>query len=155
MALPTLTGRKLQKLWAQILAVDVQSLGLEVNFQQGGDLIAAMRLVSAARKEGIKLTVQTIFRNPRFVDMAKEVKACAVSDFQPFSPFSLLGPRNVQESLRREIAVSCGVDAALVEDTYPCTPLQEGLMAMTAKQPDAYIGRYVVEIPNHINLERF
>lgn len=155
-ALSTLTERKLQKLWAQILAVDVQSLGLEVNFfQQGGDSIAAMRLVSAARKEGVQLTVAAIFRNPRFVDMAKEAKPCAVPDFQPISPLSLLGPRNAQESIRREVAVSCGVDAALIEDTYPCTPLQEGLMAMTAKQPDAYIGRDVVEIPKYINLERF
>ena len=154
--LSTPTEQNLQKLWAQILAVDVLSVRLEANFfQLGGNSIAAMRLVSAARKEGLRLTVAAFFRNPRFVDMAKEARACAIPHFQPIPPLSLLGPRNLHESIRKEVAVSCGVGVALVEDTYPCTPLQEGLMAMTAKQPNAYIGRGVVEIPNYINLERF
>lgn len=155
-AFSTPTERKLQKLWAQILAIDVLSVGSEANFfQQGGDSIAAMRLVSAARKEGIQLTVAAFFRDPRFVEVAKEARACDIPHFQQIPPLSLLGPRNLQESIRQEVAVSCGVDTMLIEDIYPCTPLQEGLMAMTAKQPDAYIGRDVVEIPNYINLERF
>lgn len=115
--LSTPTEQKLQKLWAQILAVDVLSVGLEANFfQLGGNSITAMRLVSAARKEGLRLTVAAFFRNPRFVDMAKEARACAIPHFQPIPPLSLLGPRNLHESIRKEVAVSCGVGVALVED---------------------------------------
>jgi hypothetical protein len=37
----------------------------------GGDSIVAMRLVGAAREEGLSMTVADVFKNPTFADMAR------------------------------------------------------------------------------------
>ncbi|PTU21575.1 hypothetical protein P175DRAFT_0434262, partial [Aspergillus ochraceoroseus IBT 24754] len=42
-----------------------------------------------------------------------------------------------------------------IEDVYPCTPLQEGLMAITTQQPGAYIGRWVFRIHKTVEIVAF
>ncbi|KAK4182000.1 condensation domain-containing protein, partial [Podospora australis] len=62
----TVTGRAMQQLWAQVLNVEPESIGLDDSFfRLGGDSIAAMKLVGEAGKVGIRLTVADLFRNPR------------------------------------------------------------------------------------------
>ncbi|KAG5776375.1 hypothetical protein H9Q73_009959 [Fusarium xylarioides] len=44
--------------------------------------------------------------------------------------------------------------AEQIEDVYPCTPLQEGLLIATARQPSAYISRRVFSLSDEINVVR-
>ncbi len=162
----TNTELVLQSLWAQVLAIEKSSIGADDNFfKLGGDSVAAMRLVGAARDQaqGMILTVAAIFRNAQLSDMAREGEAAAISqaangasgESEVIAPFSLLRPQAEKEAVRAEVAARCSIDAMLIEDVYPCTPLQEGLMALTAKQPQAYIARNIVELSPGIDLERF
>lgn len=69
------------------------------------------------------------------------------------TPFSLL---NLRSSADREQACShaawlCHVQASQVLDIMPCTPLQQGLLALTAQQPGTYVARYVFEIGQDID----
>ncbi|KAL7780672.1 hypothetical protein CFE70_010697 [Pyrenophora teres f. teres 0-1] len=58
--------RAMQQLWAGVLAIAPDSIGLDDSFfRLGGDSIAAMKLVGEARRAGIQLTVADLFRNPR------------------------------------------------------------------------------------------
>ncbi|KAL7771423.1 hypothetical protein CFE70_001366 [Pyrenophora teres f. teres 0-1] len=58
--------RTMQQLWAGVLAIAPDSIGLDDSFfRLGGDSIAAMKLVGEARRAGIQLTVADLFRNPR------------------------------------------------------------------------------------------
>ncbi|KAL7780677.1 hypothetical protein CFE70_010702 [Pyrenophora teres f. teres 0-1] len=58
--------REMQQLWAGVLAIAPDSIGLDDSFfRLGGDSIAAMKLVGEARRAGIQLTVADLFRNPR------------------------------------------------------------------------------------------
>jgi aryl carrier-like protein len=70
----TETERALQQLWASVLSISPESIGLDDSFfDLGGDSIAAMKLVGEGRRIGIQLSVADIFRNPklnRFADMA-------------------------------------------------------------------------------------
>ena len=42
-----------------------------------------------------------------------------------------------------------------IENAYPCTPLQEGLMALSIKQSGAYISQHIFDLPIGINLALF
>ena len=49
----------------------------------------------------------------------------------------------------------CQVSASQVEDIYPCTPLQEGLVALAIKKPGKYIATFEYEIAADICLDQF
>lgn len=57
--------------------------------------------------------------------------------------------------LKRAASDQCQVDPDTFEDILPATPLQEGLMASTAKDPTAYVSRQIWTLPDDIDLERF
>ncbi|KAK1916443.1 hypothetical protein P3342_004262 [Pyrenophora teres f. teres] len=68
--------RTMQQLWASVLAIDADSIGLDDSFfRLGGDSIAAMKLVGEARRAGMHLTVADLFRNPRLDQLAAEATA--------------------------------------------------------------------------------
>ncbi|KAI0568548.1 PP-binding domain-containing protein, partial [Pyrenophora tritici-repentis] len=53
----TAMEQALQQLWAQVLGIDADTIGLDDSFfRLGGDSIAAIKLVAKARKQGIQLT---------------------------------------------------------------------------------------------------
>ncbi|KAF2089766.1 hypothetical protein K490DRAFT_15654, partial [Saccharata proteae CBS 121410] len=105
----------------------------------GGDSLDAMKLVAAARREGIQLTVKDIFDNPTMSEMAQVAKliAAPTESFQKIPPFSII-QANATEVVD-SVAAACQIDPGLVEDVYPCTPLQEGLMALSNMEHGAYI----------------
>ncbi|KAJ5693237.1 acetyl-CoA synthetase-like protein [Penicillium macrosclerotiorum] len=149
---------RLQKLWATTLNIRPDSIGLGDSFLRiGGESMAAIRLVQLARKEGILLTVADIFNQPRLSEMAQaaqEEQALAV----PTVPhFSLLRRRweGETDDARALAAAKCGVSAQSIEDLLPCTPLQEGLLALTAKRDEEYVHQIVSKLPDNVNLVRF
>ena len=157
--------KKLQKLWGELLSLSQNSIGVDDNFFRfGGDSVVAMRLVAVARAEGIMLTVANIFRHPRLCDMAGTAVMAEDDNevHEVLAPFALLkdnGFTSEDESrmqgLLDELASECAVDKATVQDAYPCTPLQEGLLALSVKQPGAYVAQNVYRLPSTIDLERF
>uniref|UniRef100_L2FVQ4 Nonribosomal peptide n=1 Tax=Colletotrichum fructicola (strain Nara gc5) TaxID=1213859 RepID=L2FVQ4_COLFN len=61
----TETERTLQTLWARVLGIDGDSIGLDDNFfRLGADSITAMKLVAEARKVDVQISVADIFRHP-------------------------------------------------------------------------------------------
>ncbi|KAL2858790.1 hypothetical protein BJX68DRAFT_262327 [Aspergillus pseudodeflectus] len=62
--------RKLLLLWSIALDVPTDMVDRQDSFfRVGGDSIKAMKMASAAREEGLVLTVADVFRNPIFEDM--------------------------------------------------------------------------------------
>ena len=186
------TERELQQLWAAVLDVELDRVGIHDHFlHSGGDSVTAMRLVSMANssKVSLPLTVADIFRHPKLVDMANFVdqrqltnaaqgghqkgNAAEAEGIAPFSLWKEIQPQPHSDekpagrdaipcdraSLMTEelsqLASQCGVFVEAIEDVYPCTPLQEGLMAITAQQPHAYVGRWVYRMPPTIDCQRF
>ena len=47
------------------------------------------------------------------------------------------------------------VDPNMIEDIYPCTPMQEGLMALSTKSPGAYIAQLRWRLSESIDMARF
>ncbi|OXV10693.1 hypothetical protein Egran_01550 [Elaphomyces granulatus] len=144
------------RLAASVLTLDFHDVGVNDSFfQLGADSIAAMRLVGLARDGGFQLSVADVFRHPRLCDLAGSMCENSQQDLKMIEPFSLLsGSLHDREESFRAIVDQCGVSIDQIEDIYPCTPLQEGLIALTTKKAESYIGQFTYELPG-IDLNRF
>ena len=138
---------RLEKLWAKILGGDANFNTNDNFFSMGGDSLRAMKLVAAAREEGLTLSVPDIMLNPTLSAMASKTKATVADASTEVAAFSLLSNNWSKDDAQIETAKLCGTSFGFVEDVYPCTPLQEGLMALSAKFGDAYVAQRVVELP--------
>ena len=148
---------KLQKLWCKVLGLDTQRIGIEDSFiGLGGDSIDAMMLVGLARAEGVDLSITNVFRHPTLQDLARQ----ATLGISPLAPaavaaFSILDENSSLEDIVCEAAISCGVSNELIEDIYPCTPVQEGIMILSTTHPGAYIAQHVLNLPGEVEISRF
>ncbi|KAJ5160376.1 Nonribosomal peptide synthetase 1 [Penicillium canariense] len=68
--------RRLWSLWSTALGLSPHVVRHQDSFfKLGGDSITAMKMVSAAREDGLVLTVADVFNNPVFEDMLATVRA--------------------------------------------------------------------------------
>ncbi|KXG45667.1 AMP-dependent synthetase/ligase [Penicillium griseofulvum] len=128
--------RKLWNLWSTALGLSPNVVRHQDSFfKLGGDSITAMKMVSAAREEGLVLTVADVFNNPVFEDMLTTVRAANVtqqmlnadlksgghkevdSDLLNITP-TTLGPTPSSESLE-VLRPSCVDDAAVQSGICP------------------------------------
>ncbi|KAH8647274.1 hypothetical protein BX600DRAFT_532767 [Xylariales sp. PMI_506] len=147
----------LQDLWAAILHTSATSLSVDDNFfHKGGDSMRAIQLVAALRQHGWLLTVAQIFSRPEMNEMAKIIEPVQDGPLeeQPI-PFQLLPNTASAEQCKREAAQICKVNTDIVEDIYPATPMQEALMAISARRPNVYTHRVVFRIPEFLSIDRF
>ncbi|KAF7521305.1 hypothetical protein PCG10_008406 [Penicillium crustosum] len=136
--------------FAEVLGCLEASIGAEDGFYDlGGNSLAAIELVACARKRGLEITVADVIslQNPR------QIARCTVEskELHEIPPFSLL--ENTEESLSTATA-QCGVKREMIEDIYPCTPLQEGLMHLSIRNPGAFLGTYQFSLAPSTNLHR-
>ncbi|KAI0886322.1 nonribosomal peptide synthase [Annulohypoxylon maeteangense] len=152
----TVAEKKLQRLWAAVLGIDPSIIGVADSFLRiGGDSIKAMRLVAAAREDGLSLTVADILRRPRLGDLASIASHMPLDEAtnEIIKPFSLL---EIEETEARKLAAGiCGVKSSQIEDAFPCTPMQEGLLALTARRPSDYVVRIALELRSTVDADRF
>ncbi|KAK2062054.1 amino acid adenylation [Colletotrichum caudatum] len=149
--------RLLADLWRKVL--HVSSVGIHDKFfRLGGDSMAAMSLRSEARHRGWAISVSDIFSNPVLADMAKLMdNAIAPDTADTVEPFSLLEQYESVPSLVAEVSQECDVSSDAIEDILPCVPMQEGLMALSARQPLAqtYVLHAPYRLPADIDEIRF
>jgi amino acid adenylation domain-containing protein len=146
--------RMLQTLFGRVLSLDPISISPDANFFQiGGDSIVAMKLVSEARLDNVQFTVAEIFTYPVLSDLAKVLRH---NTLQPAAtaPFTLLPGKNQRSRILQIATDSCGIEADAVADIYPCTPLQEGLMALTSQKSSMYIGQLVFKLAADVDIPR-
>ncbi|KAF1738246.1 Nonribosomal peptide synthetase dtxS1 [Beauveria bassiana] len=143
----------MRDIWASTLGIAASTIDRESSFLQlGGDSLSAMRVISAARKQGCHFTVADIFRSPCLKDISRKVRLeqNSVLESLHIKPFSLVTLGVDKEKL----AVACGLDPSLVEDAYPCSPLQEAMMAKTIASPGAYVSRAVFKLDSQASTIR-
>lgn len=152
---------RLRDLWVETLGTPSELIGAtESFFGLGGDSVTAMRLVAAARKSGVIITVADIFSRPTLRDMAQHAKTVSTSDSDPMSlkpvqPFTLLSRSVSRHGVLNDFNDLYGIESDAVEDIYPPTPLQEGLMVISTRQPGAYMTQQVFALPSTMDIERF
>ncbi|RHZ69161.1 hypothetical protein CDV55_104842 [Aspergillus turcosus] len=135
----TASEKILRDLWVEILNIDADAISADDSFFRiGGDSLGAMRLVGAARKAGLALSVAEIFMHPKLSALAKVLEVQKPTLRQADSsvePFSLLDRQALPEDPQSHVARLCGLQPDDIEDVFPCTPLQAGLLAETVRRP--------------------
>jgi amino acid adenylation domain-containing protein len=159
----------LQWLWAEVLTMnnDAPLLPSDNFFARGGDSLAAMRLVSALRREGCSnINVADIFRHPRLCDMAismgeatEQASPDANATQKPLSPFSMLlgdaPDAKLIELTRNKISKICKCEALEIEDVFPCSSIQEEMVILGARNPEDFVTQTVFPLPPGVDLSRF
>ncbi|KAL4948584.1 hypothetical protein BDW69DRAFT_189128 [Aspergillus filifer] len=116
---------RLQELVAAVLRREVHSVGLDDDFFHiGGDSVAAMQLVSLARRGELNLSVADVFHKPRLSELATvmsagpvvEAPSCSLLDKVPLEHISKL---------------AAGLEAARVVDVLPTTQFQRDSLRQT------------------------
>ena len=153
----TTAEREMLQLVSEILCRPVSSLRLGDNFFKiGGDSLRAMKLASLARSRSIKISVQDIFRAPQISAMAVAMQS-EKRDENPntpmVAPFSLLPPDDRGE-LIQVVLERTELSRSDIEDMYPCTPLQEGLISLGLRSPGSYITQSTYALHPDCDLNR-
>ncbi|KAK2042434.1 CoA-dependent acyltransferase [Colletotrichum somersetense] len=148
-------------------------VGVDDNFLHlGGDSLLAIRLSARARGQGWRLSVADIFRYPRVGDMARHLTGRGADSDRDRSPeggdeprpFSLLDvPAERLKHVILEAAGDYGIAPKQVQDLYPASAMQEGLMASSTgtdagreeQQQQAYVLRQAYRLPEGLDMPRF
>jgi amino acid adenylation domain-containing protein len=140
--------RKLHSLWLKLFGDEVEIGVNDHFFSLGGDSLKAMKLVSTAREQLLAVQVTDVFQSPVLEHLALKLKEADGKAPLDIPPFQLLPSDWKAEAARVDVSSLTNLDPSVVEDVYPCTPLQEALMALSAKYMDAYVAQRVIELPD-------
>lgn len=152
----TAMERRIAGLWADILSLELARIGANDSFlKMGGDSFAAMRLVTAARTCGVSLTVTQIFQFPQLPDMALAATIHNVEENDVVEPFELMGEKGFSEEILREVEQQCGLTRNLIEDIYPCTPVQEEMMLQSLTTGPSQFAQETVELSPDLDIDRY
>ncbi|KAI1114796.1 acetyl-CoA synthetase-like protein [Nemania sp. NC0429] len=157
----------LRKLWAKVLGVSVQNIGIDDHFfRMGGDSIRAIRLatlMSAENPGDDPIPVAAVFENPLLRNMAivlesdnNDLNPVAEVLAQPSLPSLELiqGTQREREEQLQYCATSLGLSVDSIQDIYPCTPLQEAMLAASALLPNAYVMEQKWDLGPFANISR-
>ncbi|KAL2832125.1 hypothetical protein BDW59DRAFT_157587 [Aspergillus cavernicola] len=147
----------LRDLWGDVLDLEPGSISAEDSFfGLGGDSFSAMKLVGAARSQEISLRVADIFEHPLLTDMAQCCEE--VKDFverPDLERFNLVPHSVPLRDIMEEVSGQCGVAEQSISDIYPCSAVQEGLLALSIQHGGAYVARPIFKLSTDVNLEKF
>lgn len=145
----------LQRLWADLLNLNADSIGVHDHFfKLGGDSIIAMKLVAEARRGGFTISVSEVFQNPILQDQAKSLSIISDKTFADISPFCLLDDHDKISDYKLQASTACLVQPEDIQDIYPCSPLQQGLLALTYKRHGDYVLHQTMELEEGVNLDQ-
>jgi len=139
----TAAERALADAWREVLGVE--RVGIDDNyFALGGDSIRGVRLVAAARRRGLSLSIPLIYRHQTVRALAAAAAAADPSPRLPDSPagpFALLDP-----------AARAGLPDD-VEDAYPASQVQLGMLYHTERDPASLAYHEVIAYRVHTRFD--
>ncbi|KAI0106221.1 hypothetical protein GGR51DRAFT_571523 [Nemania sp. FL0031] len=107
---------------------------------------------------GTPVTTQSANNQERIPQFARSATASTPTNGpgqSEIAPFALMSDKVSKEVLIELAAAQCGIPASQIEDAYPTSPLQEGLIALTTKRPGYCIATFQYGIAEGVELDRF
>jgi amino acid adenylation domain-containing protein len=112
--------------WGEVLGTE--RVGIDDNyFALGGDSIRSVRVIAAARRRGVEVSIADLFRNQTIRDLAAAASGAEAAAEVSAEPFALLDP---------------GARASMpddVEDAYPASQVQLAMLYHTERDPDSRV----------------
>jgi Non-ribosomal peptide synthetase modules and related proteins len=148
--------QKLQVLWSVVLGIDPKIINVDSNFLRiGGESIAAMRLVAAARNEKLTLTVADIFNAPRLSQLALLVQEATEEESLPLlRPFALLKANDPKHFFADFIDPLLDPGAGNVIDVLPCTDFQACAILDAFQDPPSRLPHWIFDLPADVDFSR-
>ncbi|MEQ1777270.1 MAG: amino acid adenylation domain-containing protein, partial [Nitrosomonas sp.] len=121
------TEEILTYIWAQVLRLE--RIGIDDNFfALGGDSIRSIQVIGLAKEQGLVVPMEKLYQcgTIRSLAQALATQNAAVADIENLEPFALL-------TLQDQARIPEGI-----EDAYPLTQLQAGMIFHSEQEPGAY-----------------
>ncbi|KAM0559936.1 hypothetical protein ACHAPJ_003887 [Fusarium lateritium] len=153
----TTKERVLRSSWSKFLGIEEEKLSLDDNFfRLGGDSIVAMRMVSALRQDGYRLSVASIFQNMQLRGMANSLVEIAVegSEAKKYAPFSLLGVQDVDGFLANDVKPQLADSTWKIQDVLPATGPQQGDVKQSISAPRSSVQYNMLYLDQSIDTAR-
>ncbi|KAK5637352.1 hypothetical protein RRF57_013064 [Xylaria bambusicola] len=150
----TQTEQTLQRLWAQILDISKENIGVDDSFLGlGCDSITAMRLVVSARKAGIALSVMDILKHSSLEILAayQDKKTGEAQPRVSVEPFSLLDPIQRCDIVQwsRQLLTNREID-----DIHPLTGFQRDVIKMSLQRPQESLNYVFIDFGTKLDVDR-
>ncbi|KAH6618447.1 hypothetical protein C7974DRAFT_415823 [Boeremia exigua] len=147
---------QMQKLWARVLDIKVDSIGRDNSFfQLGGDSITAMKLVAEARKLSVYLTVANIFQHPRLCDLALKLQTSEIESGAISTSLNALAVSpGLESTLESEVLPKLSITRSQVQDLLPITDFQRLCLEGHSKSPPMWMAYFSFLIPNGYSDQR-
>ncbi|KAL1959114.1 hypothetical protein VTO42DRAFT_2901 [Malbranchea cinnamomea] len=170
--------RKLLAIWSSLLEMDEDSIaGEDSFFELGGDSLTAMKLVGAARDEGLTLTVADVFRNPVFEDMVAVIRVASLmttyiedadmneyntqtqairsaANSELYQRFSLVKATNIDAFLQSNICPKVGVFKGGIADVLPVTDFQALAITGSLLESRWMLNYFFLDGSGHLDLRQ-
>ncbi|MGA2599195.1 MAG: amino acid adenylation domain-containing protein [Bryobacteraceae bacterium] len=126
---------KLTRIWSDLLKAPVASVDSNF-FELGGDSILSIQVVSRATREGLRFTVRQLFEHPTITELAALMPQGPVEEES--APLTQLAGLAAEKARLLFGGDDC------VEDSYPLSPMQQGMFFYHQLESD--VPAYNVEI---------
>ncbi len=142
---------------AELLGRD--EIGIEEDFfELGIDSILGIQLIARARMAGLRLSPAQLFRHPTIAMLASAAKQEPANQHPPIDTFPSISPFEVaagdidRAAVEAELACKGGI-----EDLYPLTSVQEGMLFHTFTDPEAglYVEEFRCRLQGTLNFDMF
>ncbi|MDN4544791.1 amino acid adenylation domain-containing protein [Pseudomonas sp. C32] len=128
----------LQAVWQALF--EVPQIGMQDNFfELGGDSIVSIQAVSRARKAGLSISPKDVFSHPTIAELATVAQPLAADQTEPTRVVPVV---KIELSTAQYQALELTADE--VEDVYPLSPMQQGMLFHSVQDGDS--GLYVNQI---------
>jgi amino acid adenylation domain-containing protein len=132
--------RTLAEIWSQVLGVE--QVGVNDNyFALGGDSIRSIQIRALAMEQGLNFTLKEMFERPTISELARGLDSSESRTFKRTEPLSLIAE---EDRLRLPEDI---------EDAYPLTMLQAGMIFHSEYQPDSAVYHNVSSLHLQVRFE--
>jgi amino acid adenylation domain-containing protein len=159
------TEERIAAVWMDVLKLE--RAGRHDNFfELGGHSLLAVTLIERMRKEGIQAEVRALFATPTIAGLASAADG-AVADLAPANPIpqncaaittEMLPLARLTQAQIDQLVAAVPGGVANVQDIYPLSPLQEGILfqhLMSHTAADPYLTPFTLGFDSRERADRF
>lgn len=145
---------QMQSIWSQVLGIAANQIGTNQSFLSfGGDSVAAIKAVAVAARSQLPLLVRDLMAGKTIRELATKITQPRESVNGPareiIPVFTTELGKKIEEAHHEPLSrISAQTKSAAihVEDIYPCSPAQQGILISQAKIEGTYTIQYLASI---------
>lgn len=145
----------MQQLWAHVLSIEPDSIGLDDHFfRLGGDSISAMKLADEARKIGLEVSVADLLRNSTLASMVRGARPAQQPAQEPPNTVDFLSATEKSILLSKIPDTDMDLHNDNVLDILPATHIQARFIFSGIKFPPSAFNYLFMDLGQSVDVHR-